>query len=255
FVLRLPSLAATGLERTGRTPDLPQLAAAEDYATGAYLADLLKGPGDKDAVGRMTDRLASLTGLDAEFLRRQAARPSVNGVQREIDRASGRVTSAYDTGITGWDPDPDSLHSGFEDPQLTALQAPLTSAMIDLYARTLKWPVPNQRYELLNNAVNRGWTWGSGRQAPEALSALKGALALDGKLRVLVAHGYTDLVTPYFASKLLIAQVPPYGGGRLGLTVYPGGHMFYSRADSRAAFHGDAQALFSAALKDRAPAR
>jgi len=254
-VLRLPSLAAGAVERSGRQPDTTLVAPAEDYATGGYLADLLKGPGDKDAVSRMIDRLAGLTGLDAEFLRRQAGRPSVNSVQREIDRASGRVTSAYDTGITGWDPDPDTLHSGFEDPQLTALQAPLTSAMIDLYARTLKWPVPNQRYELLNNAVNRGWTWGSGRQAPEALSALKGALALDGKLRVLVAHGYTDLVTPYFASKLLLAQVPPYGGGRLGLTVYPGGHMFYSRASSRAAFHQDAQTLFSAALKDRAPAR
>ncbi len=251
YVLRLPSLASGGLERSGRTPSTDLVRPAEDYATGGYLADLLKGPGDKDAVARMTDRLSSFTGLDAEFFRRQAGRPSMNGVQREIDRADGRVTSAYDTGITGWDPDPDALHSGFEDPQLTALQAPLTSAMLDLYARTLKWPVPNQRYELLNSAVNRGWTWGGGRQVPEAMSALKGALALDGKLRVLVAHGYTDLVTPYFASKLLLAQMPPYGGGRLDLAVYPGGHMFYTRAASRTAFHRDAAALFAAALKDR----
>ncbi len=28
----------------------------------------------------------------------------------------------------------------------------VTSAMLDLYARTLKWPVPNMRYELLSNA-------------------------------------------------------------------------------------------------------
>ena len=250
-VLKLPSLAAGALERSGRTASPDLLAPAETYATGGYLADLLKGPGDKEAIGRMSDRVSTLTGLDAEFLRRQGARPSVRGVQREVDRAAGRVASAYDTGITSWDPDPDSLQSGFDDPQLTALHAPLTSAMIDLYARTLKWTVPNQRYELLNNAVNRGWTWGSGRQPAESLSALRGALALDGKLRVLVAHGYTDLVTPYFASKLLLAQVPPYGGGRLALSVYPGGHMFYSRAASRAAFHKDAEALFTAALKDR----
>jgi carboxypeptidase C (cathepsin A) len=251
YVLRLPSLASGSVERSGQVPSATLLKPAEDYATGGYLADLLKGPGDNDAVARMTGRLSSLTGLDAEFLRRQGGRPSTNGVQREIDRASGRVASAYDTGITGWDPEPDALHSGFEDPQLTALQAPLTSAMLDLYARTLKWPVPNQRYELLNSTVNRSWIWGGGRQAPEVLSALKGALALDGKLRVLVAHGYTDLVTPYFASKLLLAQVPPYGGGRLDLAVYPGGHMFYTRAASRAAFHRDVEALFSAALKDR----
>ncbi|MCJ2015298.1 S10 family peptidase [Methylobacterium sp. J-076] len=251
FVLRLPSLAATGLERGGQTPSPALLAPAEDYATGSYLADLLKGPGDAEAISRMTDRLAGLTGLDREFLRRQAGRPSGRGVQRELNREAGRVTSLYDTGITGWDPDPDSLQSGFEDPQLTALQAPLTSAMLDLYARTLKWTVPNQRYELLNNAVNRGWGWGSGRQAPEVLSNLKGVLALDGKLRVLVAHGATDLVTPYFASKLQIAQVPPYGGGRLNLAVYPGGHMFYFRSASRAALHQNAADLFAAALKDR----
>lgn len=251
FVLRLPSLAATGLERSGRTPDLAQLAPAEDYATGAYLADLLKGPADAEAVARMTDRLAGLTGLDKDFLRRQAGRPSSRGVQRELDRDAGRVTSLYDTGITGWDPDPDALHSGFEDPELTALQAPLTSAMLDLYARTLKWPVPNQRYELLNNSVNRGWNWGGGRQAPEVLSNLKGALALDGKLRVMVAHGATDLVTPYFASKLELSQVPSYGGGRLTLSVYPGGHMFYFRGASRAALHRDAAALYSEALKAR----
>jgi len=123
--------------------------------------------------------------------------------------------------------------------------------MIDLYARTLKWPVPNLRYELLSNAVNRGWSWGSGRQAPEVLSNLKGALALDGHLRVLVAHGFTDLVTPYYASKLLLAQVPAYGAGRLSLAVYPGGHMFYSRDDSRAAFKRDVQNLYQDALKAR----
>ncbi len=168
FVLRLPSLAATAQERGGKDPSSASLADAEAYATGAYFADLLKGPGDTQAVDRMADRLAPLTGLDREFLRRQAGRPSGRGVQREYGRETGRVTSLYDTGITGWDPEPDSLASHFEDPQLTAMQAPLTSAMLDLYARTLKWPVPNMRYELLNGAVNSGWNWGSRRQAPEA---------------------------------------------------------------------------------------
>ena len=251
YVLRLPSLAAGALERAGSVPMAALMADAEGYASGPYLADLLKGPGDPGAVARMTERVAPLAGLDPAFVRAQGGRLSGNSVQREIDRAGGRVASAYDTGITGWDPNPDAAQSGFEDPQLTALQAPLTSAMIDLYARTLRWPVPNLRYELLNTAVNRGWTWGSGRQAPEALSALKGALALDGRLRVLVAHGFTDLVTPYFGSKLLLAQVPPYGGGRLDLAVYPGGHMFYTRAASRAAFRRDVGRMYDAALKAR----
>ncbi len=251
YVLKLPSLAAGALERSGTAPTPALLGEAEAYASGPYLADLLKGPADAGAVARMTEKVAPMVGLDAALVRAQAARLSTRSVQREIDRSEGRVASAYDTGITGWDPNPDAVQSGFEDPQLTALQAPLTSAMLDLYARTLKWPVPNMRYELLNNAVNHGWSWGSGRQAPEVLSNLKGVLALDGQLRVLVAHGFTDLVTPYFASKLLLAQVPAYGAGRLSLSVYPGGHMFYTRAESRAAFHRDVERLYADALKAR----
>ncbi|APT31813.1 hypothetical protein MCBMB27_02522 [Methylobacterium phyllosphaerae] len=251
YVLKLPSLAAGALERAGTVPTPALLGDAEAYASGAYLADLLKGPSDSAAVARMTEKVAPLVGLDPALVRAQAARLSTRSVQREIDRAEGRVTSAYDTGITGWDPNPAAAQSSFEDPQLTALQAPLTSAMLDLYARTLKWPVANMRYELLNNAVNRGWSWGSGRQAPEVLSNLQGTLALDGHLRVLVAHGFTDLVTPYFASKLLLAQVPAYSAGRLSLAVYPGGHMFYTRPDSRAAFKADVERMYTDALKVR----
>ena len=252
FATRLPSFAAAAMERAGTVPTRGGMAEAERYAAGDYLADLLKGPGDREAVARLAARVASLSGLDPDLVRRQAGRISANSYQRAIGRDEGRVASAYDTAVTGWDPDPTAERSGFEDPLLSALQAPLSSAMIDFYANTLNWRVTNMRYELLNNAVTRGWTWGSGRQAPEAMGALKDALALDGNLRVLVAHGFTDLVTPYFASKLLIDQVPPYGdGGRLSLAVYPGGHMFYARAESRAAFRADVAALFAAALRAR----
>ena len=251
-VTRLPSFAAAGLERAGTVPTRELLADTERYATGDYLADLLKGPNDLAAVSRLTERVAALSGLDPALVREQAGRLATHSVQRALDRANGRIASAYDTGVSGWDPDPTAVMPSFEDPLLTALQAPLTSAMIELYAKRLNWRVPNLRYELLNSAVNRGWTWGGGRNAPEVASNLRGVLALDGNLRVLVAHGFTDLVTPYFASKLILDQMPSLGGGgRLTLSVYPGGHMFYARPESRAAFKRDARALFSAALAAR----
>ena len=73
---------------------------------------------------------------------------------------------------------------------------------------------------------------------------LKRALALDPHLRVLVAHGLTDQVTPYFASKLLIDQIPPMGDpGRVQFKVYGGGHMVYLQDKSRAALREDARKL------------
>ncbi|MFE1600836.1 S10 family peptidase [Methylobacterium sp. ID0610] len=251
-VTRLPSLAAAGLERRGLTPDPGTMAEAEAYATGEYLSDLLRGPQNGEARDRLGRRVAALTGLDPELVRRQAGRISAGSFQRESGRPDGRVASAYDTGVTGWDPEPNAAHAGFEDPLLSAMQAPLSSAMVDLTTRTLNWRVTNLRYELLSTSVNRAWNWGSGRSPPEVVSDLRQALALDGSLRVLVAHGYTDLVTPYFASKLILDQLPAYGTERrLSLAVFPGGHMFYSRQASRAALRGEALRLYEAALTAR----
>ncbi len=49
-------------------------------------------------------------------------------------------------------------------------------------------------------------------------------------------------MTPYFASKLLLDQVPsPVAAGRLRLLVVPGGHMMYLKDASRAALRDAAQ--------------
>ena len=72
---------------------------------------------------------------------------------------------------------------------------------------------------------------------------------------MLVAHGFTDLVTPYFASQVLLNQLPDFGPDRVSLAVYPGGHMFYSRDGSRAAFRDDALRLYRAALDARSDGR
>jgi carboxypeptidase C (cathepsin A) len=68
-------------------------------------------------------------------------------------------------------------------------------------------------------------------------------LALDSGLRVWVAHGYSDLATPYFESVLILDQLPDFGG-RVMQRNYRGGHMFYSRDESRAHFRRDAQSFF-----------
>ena len=250
-VARLPSLAAAALERAGRPASRATLAEAEAYAAGDYLLDLVRGVRDPAAVARASERVAALTGLDPAVVRRAGGRVGTGLYQREAERAEGRVASAYDPQVTSFDPDPTAA-GGVEDPILAALKAPLTTAAIEHGARTLNWRVPDARYELLNNAVSRAWRWGGGRGSAEAVGALRDVLALDPSLRVLVAHGLADLVTPYFASKMILDQIPDYGGaGRLALATYPGGHMFYGRDASRQAFRADVAALFEAALAAR----
>ncbi len=101
--------------------------------------------------------------------------------------------------------------------------------------------------------MSRGWKWDAGRDTPENIAELRQVLALDGKLRVLVTHGFTDLVTPYFATQLLLNQLPDFGPERrVALKVYDGGHMFYSRDASRRAFRDDVRRLYDDALTARA---
>jgi carboxypeptidase C (cathepsin A) len=72
-------------------------------------------------------------------------------------------------------------------------------------------------------------------------------LAKDPRFRILVVHGASDLVTPYFENQLILDQLPPFASpDRLKLSVYGGGHMFYSRDASRKAFRDDARALYRA---------
>ena len=248
---RLPSMAAAALSGKGLVTR-EALAAAEAYASGEYLVDMVKGYRDREAVERVSRRVAELTGLDPELTRRLAGRIDVRTLQRELRRRSAEVVSAYDTNVATADPNPSANLSRFEDPVLDGMTAPLTSAIIDHLTRTLNYKAEG-RYNLLSGAVNQAWRWGGGREAPESLDDLRQALALDGKLRVLITHGFTDLVTPYYASQLLMNQIPDLGPEpRLALKVYEGGHMFYSRQDSRQAFRDDARRLFEEALRARA---
>ncbi|EIM28328.1 S10 family peptidase [Microvirga lotononidis] len=247
----LPSLAAARLSRNG-TVSRDALKDAEAYASGEYLVDLMRGLQDKEAVDRISRRVAEISGLDPELTRRLAGRIDMRTIQRELRRGSAEVVSAYDTNVAAADPNPTSLSSRFQDPVLDAMTAPLTSAIIHHLTDTLNYKAEG-RYNLLNGSVTGAWRWGGGRNGPENLDELRQVLSLDGKLRVLVAHGFTDLVTPYYASQLLLNQLPDLGPEkRVALSVYDGGHMFYSREASRQAFRSDVQRLFEQALQARA---
>src|ERR1700724_2082132 len=240
FATRLPSETAVARGLAG-PEGRAALSDVEAYAAGPYLADLLRGERDSQALSRVAEKVASFTGLDPALVRKLGGRIDMATFARAKDRASAKVTSIYDARAGGFDPSPHAAASDYSDPVLDAIKTPHASAMADLTGNRLGWPV-EARYEILNDNVNHAWDWGSGRA--EALSDLKRAMALDPSLRVLVAHGLTDQVTPYFASKVLIDQVPSMGDpDRLRLKVYGGGHMLYLDGKSRAGLREDARKL------------
>ena len=208
YMYTLPSMAAVAREAKGEGKGAvtrADLADVERYAQSEYLTDLIKGQADAQATTRLADKVASLTGIDQEVSRRLAGRFEVGEFRREFDRRNGRVTGRYDASVSGYDPYPDSSYSLFGDPSGDSLTAPLTSAAVDLTTRKLNWR-PDGSYHLLNEAVYKAWDFGRG--PAESISQLRQILALDPKMKLLVAHGLFDLATPYFASKVILDQLP-----------------------------------------------
>jgi carboxypeptidase C (cathepsin A) len=240
---RLPSMAAVALAAKGPVSHA-DLADAEAYAAGDYITDLLRGTRDHEAVARIDLRVAALTGLDPAVVARYQGRIDPDVYLHEIDRAQHRVASPYDATVTSPDPFPLEPLSDYEEPVVAALLAPVSSAMVALYNDELHWH-PDGLYRLSNLSVFHSWDWGRGMTGGvQSVSALRTAMALDPRLRVLIGQGMFDLLVPYFGTELILRQIPDLGApDRIRLVVYPGGHMFYTQDASRHAFRDEGRKL------------
>jgi carboxypeptidase C (cathepsin A) len=244
WVWALPGEVAAVRARKGPVTEA-DLADVEAYASGEYLAGLLRGPNDSAAVEQRVARMEALTGLDPALLRARRGLVSEYEFTREIARAQGRVASLYDLTVTKPDAWPASPFGQNPDPMTVALRAPAVSAMTDVYARRLGWQ-SDTPYLIDNADVRRQWDFGPARAPAQSYAALRTDLAADPSLRVLVAHGLFDVITPYFRTKVMLRQIEAQaGGGRVRLLVLPGGHMFYSRDESRAALRDAARELYA----------
>ena len=243
WIIDLPSMAAAHLERTkSLTPDA--MANVIAYARGEYAADLLKGRSDPQALARIVKRVTELTGLDADFVRHAGGRIEINAFLREVAREQGKIGSVYDSNVTSFDPFPFAPDQRSNDPLLESIIAPTTSAMVDFVTRVVGWKV-FARYNALSYEVAGAWDRNTESLRQGAVPDLRQAVAADPKLRVLIAHGWNDLSCPFMGSVLTVDQMPVMGDpSRVAVHEYPGGHMFYSRPASAAAFKKDAAEVF-----------
>ena len=75
-----------------------------------------------------------MTGLDPALVRRYHGRLDTDVFLHELERAQGRVGSQYDATIANADPFPHRALSDYPDPVLEGFKAPVTGAMVAIYA-------------------------------------------------------------------------------------------------------------------------
>jgi carboxypeptidase C (cathepsin A) len=248
WALALPSYAAVKLESdgvTGRQALKDALADAERYALTDYLVALASGAeqGGKTASARVAD----LTGLPLEKVEQHLARVSPSLFIKEFDRDGGQLLSRYDGSVSGPDPHPSSAWPRGPDPVLDATIPLWSSAFVD-YAQTDLAYETDEAYRLLNRDVRSKWDFGTSptRQGyAGVLDDIQEARAANPALEVMIATGYTDLITPYMVPTYLVGQLPTLKGATpITIEDYAGGHMLYLRPDSRRDLKDDVEAMY-----------
>lgn len=240
--LHFPSLVATELERSGRfSPEA--LADAERFAMTDYLTALAGPRLAEDAARALYERIAQLTGLPVETVAR--TRGFVRNAYLQRLRSNGRTVSLYDASFEYPDPFPESDARRGPDPMLDGFVRALAGAFVG-YARDELGFRTDMTYVLLAREVGHRWDWGDRREPPGVSDDLRQLLALNPSFRLLVAHGRSDLVTPYGVSRYVLDRIPEIGAGnRVRLNHYRGGHMFYFAADQRRAFTAAARSFYA----------
>jgi len=105
------------------------------------------------------------------------------------------------------------------------------------------WKI-DARYNTLSYEVGRLWNRDQELRSG-SVEQLRESVAADPKLRVLIVHGWNDLSCPFMGSLLTVNEMPIMGDPtRVQVKEFPGGHMFYTRLDSREALKKDVEAMY-----------
>ena len=240
--LELPSLAAAALERKGAYSPAA-LAEAEKFAMTDYLTTLAGKPPQGAAAKAFYARVAEVSGLPLDAVTQ--ARGFLTGAFLKGLRASdNKIVSRYDATFAVDDPFPEERGGHAPDPILDGITRAYGGAFAT-YARNELGFKTEMTYQLLAGDVTRGWDWEGKRGSVGAESDLRVLLSFSPTFRLLIAHGVSDMVTPYAASRYVVDHLPAFTPpGRVALKLYRGGHMLYLDPASRKAFSADAAAFY-----------
>lgn len=253
----IPSMAATAVHH-GRvsTADSPETYAtkAETFARQRLIPFLALGNlASEEERQQVYGELADWVGLPRSVVQRHRGRLDIGLFARELLRDQERILGLYDASVTAIDPFPDRLLSEGTDPTLDGVDRLFTGAINSHLRSTLGLSTP-LTYHLLNYEVFKAWTFLSASEAKQGFAGsvddLRVAMALNPHMQVVINHGIFDLVTPYFASNLLVdlMALNPALQPNLTLRHFHGGHMFYTWEASRQQWQRSMQAFYQNTL-------
>ncbi len=222
----------------------------EEWALGEYWLALVKG--DKLSAGErahIIEKLSQYTGLSKEYIDNTDLRiviyRFVNELLRKEKQMVGRLDSRFKTEVR------DAAGEFFEfDPSMAVIDSPF-AAVINHYIRTDLSYKNDLPYEWITGNV-RPWNWDTGgRGDVNVAEILRSAMSQNKYLQVMVACGYYDLATPYFAAEYTISHLglAPSLAKNIVFKYYESGHMMYIHRPSLKKLRDDTLAFYQRASK------
>jgi len=254
YVLFLPTYTATAWYHKKLPADLQAkplravLDEAERWALGDYTLALAKG--DRLSVGErqaVVDTLARYTGLDRSFLDQSDMRVEIQRFDKELLRDQKRTVGRLDSRFQG----SDALAAGERpdfDPSLAAIRPPYT-AMFNDYVRAELGYKSDLTYHILGGGIG-AWDWGTSNGFADVSESLRSAFAKNPHMKLMVAKGYYDLATPYFAVEYTLSHMglDPALRRNVRTREYEAGHMMYIDKKELARLHQDVAAFLQEAV-------
>src|SRR5262249_6011781 len=163
-----------------------------------------------DAARNFYARVAGITGLPEDVVTR--SRGFIRDAYiKHLRSAEGKIVSRYDATLAVPDPFPEQATARGGDPVLDGFTRAYGAAF-PAYARDELGFKPEMTSTLWAPDIAGKWDWeGSGRGSESASDDLRELLSLIPSSRLLVAHGYSDMVPPSAASRYVLDHLPPIG--------------------------------------------
>jgi carboxypeptidase C (cathepsin A) len=205
------------------------LTKVEEFASGAYATALLKGSSlATDERLKVIKKLSKFTGLSEDYIDRTDLRIGIMRFTKELLRDERRTVGRLDGRYQGIDRD--SAGEFFEaDPAMNAIMGSYAGTLND-YVRSELGFESDLPYEVMNMQVNPTWDYSNHQnEYLNVAETLRKAMNANSHLKVLVANGYYDLATPYFATEYTFNHIGLEKSiqNNISMAYYEAGHMMY----------------------------
>jgi len=256
LVLILPSYATTAwyhkkLSQAMQSRSVAQVAQeARNFAANEFMPAMMRidslSASERDA---LADKFGALTGLSRQYIINNNFRIELGEFMKELLRDRRKTIGRLDSRFLGIDRDAGG-DSTDGDPSMNAIRPPYTAAFNDYIRRDLGYKADTEYY-ILGGGITAPWNYNVSNGYADTSIPLKDAMAKNPYMKILIACGYYDMATPFYAAEYTVSamNLEPELRRNISFEYYEAGHMMYIEKNSLKKLHDDAAEFIRTSMR------